>query len=127
MSYHGEDKRHSVLRDRALVGALRAREPDVARPQGLLIILVDARADRLDEAQLARAFDQCVAPQAGYDEDVSLRNSPRQIVEVADLEMSHSGIAQGEAFAQPVGDVRKADREVGVIRKRTRHSVSSNA
>jgi hypothetical protein len=56
--------------DGAHIHPLRTRKADAAPLQVFQVELVSTRADRLNEAQPVRFFEQLVAPQAGYNDDI---------------------------------------------------------
>src|SRR5256885_6968233 len=107
-----------MLRDRALVGALGARQADAALPEGCAVVLVDAGTDRLDEAQSGGAADQLVAPETGYDQHVRVDDPRHQRVEAAHLEAFDARAAQRKTLAHAIGDMGKADFQMLAAGKR---------
>ena len=65
-----QHQRQRMFGDSALVDALRAREPHAGRCEARLVVLVDAGADRLDEAQARRVAEKIVAPEPGDDKNI---------------------------------------------------------
>ena len=98
--------------DRALVGALRAGEPYARSTQRFARVLVEPRADRLDEGQSRRLGDEFIAPQTGHQQHVGFADALLELVETAHLERIDAGIAQCELLAHAVGDVGEADAEL---------------
>ena len=100
-----------MLRDRLLVGALRAGKTHPCRPDGFPRELVGARADRLNEAQTLGPREELVAPQPRHHEHIRLGNPPREAVEVAHLEVTERRAAPRIFVREPIGRVREADRQ----------------
>jgi hypothetical protein len=74
-----------------------------------LVVLIRAGAERLYEAKLRRICQQCVAPQAGYDEHIGFRRSSFQLCQCAHLKVSGAGLPRGEFLRRAIGDMREAD------------------
>ena len=55
----------------------------------------------------------------GYDENISLGNTSREIIEAAHLDVADAGVAHGKALAQAISNMGKADGEARGIGKRT--------
>ena len=75
-----------MLRDGARVDAARARQADAARRQRVARKLVDSRADRLDEAEPRRAFEQRVPPETGHHQHIRLGDAAIEALGIAHLE-----------------------------------------
>src|SRR5262249_54925113 len=114
--------------NRLFVDALGACQANAARPQRFTVELIDPRPDRLNEAQLDRARDQIVAPQAGDDEHIGLADARVEIIARAHLDGTHAGVARGKTRAQAIGDMGETDCEICTIGERTcRHDGYSTA
>src|SRR5262249_7458989 len=117
-----QDQRHDVLGDRAGIDAAGAREPHAVLLERLARELVGAGTDRLDEAQPRRARQEVVAPEPRDHQHVGLADPLLERGAVAHLEAIDTGRACQEALAQPISDMRKADRQL-VLRRE--HEVTS--
>ena len=107
----GQDQRHGVLGDRLRVHAGGAGEADAVRAQHVLVVHVDAGADRLDELELLGDARQLVLPQHGDHEHIRFRQLPEQLFRRAHLDVGDARIAQREALGQAVGAMGKANLE----------------
>ena len=87
------------------------------RAQQVLIVLVDAGADRLDELEVAGDVDLLVAPHHRHDQHVRVRQRLRQLIGVEHLQVADAGGAGREALGHAVGAVGKADGELVFGRK----------
>ena len=94
-----ENERDGVFRHRAFVGALSAGQPDAALHEQRLVELIRAGAEGLHEAQLRRAREERVAPQARYDEHVGFARAPLQLLGRANLEMRDAGSPRANSSA----------------------------
>ena len=103
---------HDVLGDRAGINAAGAREPHVVLLEQLARELVGAGTDRLDETQPLRARQEIVAPEARDHQHVGLADPLLERGAVAHLEALDAGRERQEALAQPIGNMRKANRQL---------------
>jgi hypothetical protein len=113
---------HDVLGDRAGIDATGAREPHAVLLERLARELVGAGADRLDEAQPLRARQEIVAPEPRDHQHVGLADPLLERGAVAHLEALDAGRERQEALAQPIGNMRKTDRQPVLGRE---HEVTS--
>ena len=102
----------SVLGDRAGIDAAGAREPHAVLLERLARELVGAGTDRLDEAQPLRARQEIVAPEPRDHQHVGLADPLLERGAVAHLEALDAGRERQEALAQPIGNMRKTDRQL---------------
>jgi len=111
-----QDQRDRVLGDSALIAALGAGEAHAGRSELLLVELVGAGADRLDETQLTQSVEDLVAPEARDHQHVGFQRTGLEIVEIANLEAGRRSVA-GEVFVtQLIGRMGEADGEGGLLR-----------
>ena len=103
---------HDVLGDRAGIDAAGAREPHAMLPERLTRELIGAGTDRLDEAQPLRARQEVVAPEPRDHQHVGLADPLLEGGAVAHLEALDAGRERQEALAQPIGNMRKTDRQL---------------
>jgi hypothetical protein len=74
---HGEYERHGMLRYRALVHTLCAREPHASAAQEIAVELIGAGTNRLDEPKFRRALKKLVSPEPGDNQYIRLAHAIR--------------------------------------------------
>jgi hypothetical protein len=107
----GEDQRHGVLRHRVGIDAGGVGEADVVRAQHLLVVLIDAGADRLDELEALGGGRHLVLPHHGDHHHVGLGDPRGHVLGLPHLEMGDAGVARRKAAGHLVGAMGKADVE----------------
>src|SRR5262245_6772249 len=101
-----------MLRDGAVVDAVRAGKANAALRQLFAWELVSAGADRLYEAELFHAVEKAVLPQPGDHEHVGLAHPVLQGLGIADGKALNAGVKGRKPFMQPIGDVGEANRKL---------------
>jgi hypothetical protein len=91
-------------------------------PERLTRELIGAGTDRLDETQPLRARQKIVTPEPRDHQHVGLADPLLERGGVAHLEALDAGRERQEALAQPIGNMRKTDRQLVLGRK---HEVTS--
>ena len=96
------------------IDAAGASEPHAVLLERLARELVGAGTDRLEETQPLRARQEIVTPEPRDHQHVGLAYPLLERGAVAHLEALDAGRECQEALAQPIGNMRKTDRQLAL-------------
>src|SRR5262249_22214272 len=109
---NSENESHGMFGDGAHIYPLRARKTNPALLQIFQVELVSTRANRLDEAQPVRFFEQLVAPQAGHNDDIRFADAALEFICRTYIKAVDPDLPRQEPLLHLVSNVSKANRQL---------------
>jgi hypothetical protein len=80
--------------------------------QDIKIVLIDSRADRLDELQARRFLEQMILPEARHHDDIRFCDPAFELLEALGLETLDTGVERIECRLHLICGMSEADHQI---------------